>query len=108
MRICDAVARMANLDRGGAPFAALVEFQTEPDANRFGRLLVAGGICWLTVKPGDLPGDRYEVCAVVVNLTGWGDCVCHTTIGTTEWAFKPQQRTCPASTRPRAGAGRLG
>jgi hypothetical protein len=88
-RICDAVARMANLDKGGVPFAAIVEFQTEPDSNMFGRLLLAGGICWLTVKPTDLPGDRFELCAVVVNLTGEGHCARDMTVGTAEWKLTP-------------------
>jgi hypothetical protein len=88
-RICDAVARMTNLDKGGVPFAAIIEFQTEPDPNMLGRLLVAGGICWLTVKPADLPGDRYELCAIVVNLSGVGNCGCATIIGTSEWTLKP-------------------
>jgi hypothetical protein len=90
-RVCDAVARMVDLDRGGLPCAAIVEFQTEPDPNMFGRLLVAGGLCWLTVKPADLPGDRFELSAVVVNLTGEGDCARHMILGTTEWKLTPRE-----------------
>src|SRR5206468_1048616 len=73
-RVCDAVARLRDLERGGLPVAGLVEFQTQPDPDMFGRMMLAGAICWLTVKPTDLPGDRYDLCAVVVNLTGVGDC----------------------------------
>ena len=90
-RVCDAVARLADLDRGGLPTACLIEFQTEPDPDMFGRLLVAGGICWLTVKPSQLPGDRYELAAVVVNLTGQGDCARHMSLGTTEWKLTPRE-----------------
>jgi hypothetical protein len=88
-RICDLIALMVNRERGGVPFAAIVEFQTEPDPRLFGRLLVAGGLCWLELKPTDLPGDRYELCAVVVNLTGQGDCARHMVVGTAEWKLTP-------------------
>ena len=90
-RVCDAVACMTDLDHGGLPFAAIVEFQTVPDPKMFGRMLVAGGLCWLTVKPADLPGNRFELCAVVVNLTGQGDCARHMTVGTTEWKLTPRE-----------------
>jgi hypothetical protein len=91
-RVCDLIARLANLDRGGLPTACIVEFQTVPDPRMFGRLLVAGGLCWLDVKPADLPGDRFELSAVVVNLTGQGDCARHMTLGTSEWTLKPYER----------------
>jgi hypothetical protein len=90
-RVCDLIARMADLDRGGLPTACIVEFQSQPDPRMFGRLLVAGGLCWLDVKPTDLPGDRFELCAVVVNLTGQGDCARHMTLGTTEWKLTPRE-----------------
>jgi hypothetical protein len=88
-RVCDVIARMADLDNGGIPCAGIVEFQTAPDPRMFGRLLVAGGLCWLDVKPVDLPGDRFELCAVVVNLTGQGNCARHVTLGATEWKLTP-------------------
>ncbi len=91
-RICDAVARMSNLDGGGIPCAGIVEFQTAPDPDMFGRMLIAGGLVWLTVKPAKLPGDRFELCAIVVNLTGEGDCSRHMTLGTAEWVLKPCER----------------
>jgi hypothetical protein len=56
----------------GEPIALLVEVQTRPDASMFGRLCVAGGILWMTIKPNDLPGDRYGLMALVINLTGTG------------------------------------
>jgi hypothetical protein len=70
-RLCDAIARLETPD--GAPLALLVEVQTTPDASMFGRLCVAGGILWMTVKPNDLPGDRYGLMALVINLTGTGN-----------------------------------
>jgi hypothetical protein len=91
-RICDLIALMSNLDRGGMPTACIVEFSTEPDAKMFGRLLVAGGLCWLDIKPVDLPGDRFELSALVVNLTGVGDCARQMTLGTSEWTLKPIER----------------
>jgi hypothetical protein len=54
-----------------------------------GRLLVAGGMCWLDVKPTDLPGDRFELCALVVNLTGQGNCARQMTLGAGKWALEP-------------------
>ena len=72
-RLCDGIAELADLQRGGLPFAALLEVQTEPDPTMTGRLLLAGGLLWLTVKPTQLPGDRYELLGIVLNLTGRGD-----------------------------------
>jgi hypothetical protein len=47
-----------------------VEFQTEPDANMFGRLLVHLGESWQHLRPDPEPGSRYQLGAAVVNLTG--------------------------------------
>src|SRR5580693_8633386 len=69
-RLCDAIAELTDLQRGGLPFAALLEVQTAPDGTMTGRLLLAGGLVWLTVKPTPLPGDRYELVGIVLNLTG--------------------------------------
>jgi hypothetical protein len=91
-RVCDLIARLADLDKGGIPTACIVEFQTEPDPKMFGRLMVAGGMCWLDVKPVDLPGDRFELSAVVVNLTGTGDCARDMSLGSSEWKLKPFER----------------
>ncbi len=90
-RVCDVLARLTDLDKGGLPTACIGEFQTTPDPRMFGRLLVAGGLCWLDVKPVDLPGDRFELCAVVVNLTGKGDCSRHMNLGSTEWKLVPRE-----------------
>lgn len=60
-------------DKGGVPWAVLVEFQTIPTSLMFGRLLVYGGLFWLSEKSTPLPGDRFALLAVVVNLTGKGD-----------------------------------
>ena len=66
-RLCDAIARLETPD--GEPLALLVEVQTNPDASMFGRLCVAGGILWETVRPS----DRYGLMALVINLTGNGN-----------------------------------
>src|SRR5436309_10904437 len=50
-RLCDAIAELSDLQRGGVPFAALLEIQTIPDTTMPGRLMLAGGLLWLTVKP---------------------------------------------------------
>ncbi len=88
-RICDLVVRLRDLSRNGVPVAGLVEFQTKPAPDMFGRMLLAGAICWQTVRPSNLPGDRYELCAVVVNLTGTGDSARHMHLGASEWSLKP-------------------
>src|SRR3954462_9490201 len=67
-RLVDAVAHLTDLTQGGKPFAGLVEFQTRPDFDMPGRMMVAGGLCLLTVRPTGLPGDRFALCAIVVNL----------------------------------------
>ena len=72
-RTCDTVAFLENVEAGGEPWAVLVEFQTEPDAEMFGRLLGYLSGLWLELRPSDNPGDRFWVGAVVVNLTGTGN-----------------------------------
>jgi hypothetical protein len=88
-RLCDGIARLADLERGGTPFAALVEIQTRPDATMPGRLLLAGGLCSLLLKPTSLPGDRYELAAIVVNLTGAGRSARRMALGDTQWILVP-------------------
>jgi hypothetical protein len=72
-RSCDTVAWLRDMDRHGLPWAVVVEFQFAPDPEMFGRLLVYLGQVWLELRPSDLPGDRFCVTAVVVNLTGRGN-----------------------------------
>ncbi len=88
-RLCDGVAELVDLQRGGLPFAGILEVQTTPDATMTGRLQLAGGLLWLTVKPTSLPGDRYELVGVVINLTGKGDATRQCVLGTAEWTLRP-------------------
>jgi hypothetical protein len=90
-RICDAIARLSELRRGGFPIAALVEVETRPDPNMLGRLMIAGGICHVTEKPTPLPGDRYGLAAIVINLTGKGNSGGETILGTARWIIQPQE-----------------
>ncbi len=71
-RTGDVLWHVTREDRHGEPWATLIEFQSEPDALIFGRVLVMLGLVWLQVKPEPLAGDRFELLAVVVNLTGKG------------------------------------
>src|SRR5919202_5839464 len=71
-RTCDTVASLRDTARGGVPWAVVVEFQVEPDPDMFGRLLVYLGRLWLERGPSPERGDRFELGAVVVNLTGAG------------------------------------
>jgi hypothetical protein len=87
--LCDGIAELVNLQRGGLPFAAILEVQTVPDATMPGRLMLAGGLLWLTVKPTQLPGDRYELVGIVLNLTGKGDATRQCVLSTAEWTLRP-------------------
>jgi hypothetical protein len=54
------------------PWAVAAEFQIEPDPLMFGRLLVYLGDLWLAMKPDAERGSRFNLGAVVINLTGKG------------------------------------
>jgi hypothetical protein len=71
-RTCDTVAFLEDLPRGHVPWAMLIEFQIEPDTLMFGRILGYFGPLWLEIKPSDERGDRFQMGAIVVNLTGRG------------------------------------
>lgn len=88
-RLCDGIAELVDLGHGGMPFAALLEVQTQPDATMPGRLMLAGGLVWLTVKPTTLPGDRYELLGIVINLTGVGDATRRCLLSSAEWTLRP-------------------
>lgn len=64
---------MRNDSDGGGPWRVLVEFQTRPDPQMYGRVLEYLGGTWRGEKASDLPGDRFAVAALVVNLTGKGN-----------------------------------
>ena len=71
-RVSDTVVRLDDPAAGGQPWAIAIEFQTEPDALMFGRLLEYLGQLWRTTKPDAEKGSRFHVGAVVVNLSGTG------------------------------------
>jgi hypothetical protein len=71
-RVSDTVARVADLTAHGVPWVVAIEFQTEPDADMFGRLLGYLSGVWLSRRPDDERGSRYHLGAAVVNLTGRG------------------------------------
>src|SRR5207302_1909019 len=66
------VAHAERRDDNQRPWAIVVEFNIEPDAVMFGRLLGYLGPLWIEEKPSNERGDRFEIGAVVVNLTGVG------------------------------------
>src|SRR5262245_13737313 len=66
----DTVAELLGVQEPGPPWLFPVEFQTEPDPNMFGRLLVQLGESWQQLRPDPEPGSRYQLGAAVVNLTG--------------------------------------
>jgi hypothetical protein len=69
---CDTVAEIDDRDEPSPPWAVPVEFQAEPDAAMFGRFLLYLGQLWLELRPDEERGSRYQVGAIVVNLTGRG------------------------------------
>jgi hypothetical protein len=71
-QIGDTVAHMLNVSKHGEPWAIVVEFQSEPDPLMFGRLLGYFSGIWLNQKPDEERGSRFNLGAVVVNLTGVG------------------------------------
>jgi hypothetical protein len=73
-RACDTVAHLRDLKRGGVPWALVVELQTEPDIDMFGRLLEYLGKLRNDARPTPHPGDRFQVGGVVVYLTGQTTC----------------------------------
>ncbi|HYT93330.1 MAG TPA: hypothetical protein VEL76_31730 [Gemmataceae bacterium] len=66
----DTVAELQGVQQAGPPWLFPVEFQTEPDPDMFGRLLVQMGNSWQQLRPDPEPGSRYQLGAAVVNLTG--------------------------------------
>jgi hypothetical protein len=96
-RIGDLAAALTDLEGGGPPWAVCAEFQAAPDFDMPDRLLVVLGLIRLTERPGDNPGDRFNVGAVVINLTGqglalrdheWRGAGLHVLIEPREWNFK--------------------
>ncbi len=81
-RTCDTVAWVVDRADGSRPWV-VVEFQAEADPEMFGRLLQYLGAVWLDARPSRLPGDRFCVGAVVVNLTGTGQASQHMKLGDT-------------------------
>lgn len=71
-QIGDTVACVRNTAVEEPPWAVAIEFQIEPDALMFGRMLCYLGQLWLTLKPDDERGSRFNVAGIVVNLTGTG------------------------------------
>jgi hypothetical protein len=71
-RVCDTIARLLDPARHGVPWAIIIEFQSAPDPDMLARLLEYLGKARRLFRPSEEKGDRYEVGAVVVNLTGAG------------------------------------
>ncbi|MGF1583147.1 MAG: hypothetical protein ACFCD0_27820 [Gemmataceae bacterium] len=67
-QIRDTVARIADLDENGEPWAIVVEIQSRPDPNILGRINGYCGSLWEEQKPDPEPGSRFWVGALVVNL----------------------------------------
>jgi hypothetical protein len=71
-QIGDSVARVANANAAEPDWAVAIEFQIEPDPLMFGRLMVYLGHLWQSVKPDPERGSRFNVAAIVFNLTATG------------------------------------
>jgi hypothetical protein len=74
-RTSDVIAELA--EGGVGPFWALpVEFQVTPDADMLGRLLELLGRMWKQWRTTGPARDRYQLGAVVINLSGRGNASC--------------------------------
>jgi hypothetical protein len=71
-QIGDTVGRIETPTGTEPPWAVAVEFQSEPDPLMFSRLMIYLGHVWQSVKPDPEPGSRFNLGAVVINLTGNG------------------------------------
>jgi hypothetical protein len=71
-RTSDTVARLEPPGGTEPPWALALEFQTEPDAGMFARLLEYLSHLWASARPDAERGSRFNVGAAVVNLTGTG------------------------------------
>jgi hypothetical protein len=72
-RICDTVASLREKAASKHWWALVQEFQSQPHEEMFGRLLEYLGRLWREQRPASGRPRRYDVVAVVVNLTGRGD-----------------------------------
>jgi hypothetical protein len=71
-RTGDTVARLCTNTDPRLWWALALEFQSEPHHEMFGRVLEYLGRAWRECRPTDERGSRFEVGAVVINLTGTG------------------------------------
>src|SRR5258707_1531271 len=71
-RICDTVSCLEDPTKAGVLWAVPIEFALEPESDLFGRLLAYLGLLWLEERPSSQRGARFQVGAVVINLTGGG------------------------------------
>jgi hypothetical protein len=71
-RTCDTVAGLVDDAAPDRWWALPIEFQHAPDPEMFGRLLEYLGRLWRELRPPGPPSNRFDVAAVVVNLTGRG------------------------------------
>jgi hypothetical protein len=71
-QVRDTLAHVLDPTRNGLPWVIGAEFQLRPDPDMVSRLMIYLGEARRTLKPTALPGDRFHVGGVVVNLTGRG------------------------------------
>jgi len=71
-RTGDTVAGLMDDAETDTWWALPLEFQGKPDPEMFGRLLEYLGRFWRELRPPGVPTSRFNVAAVVVNLTGQG------------------------------------
>jgi hypothetical protein len=71
-KVRDTLAHLLDRTTGGVPWAVGAEFQLQPDPDMVSRMMIYLGEARLQLRPTDLPGDRFHVGGVVINLTGKG------------------------------------
>ncbi|MFO0841883.1 MAG: hypothetical protein U0797_05705 [Gemmataceae bacterium] len=73
-RVCDTVAHVRDLNRGGSPWAVVVEFQSEPDPDMLGRLLEYLGKLRLDARPTHPATGSRSARGLEIYLTGLAGC----------------------------------
>ncbi|MGH7170167.1 MAG: hypothetical protein ACRELF_09895 [Gemmataceae bacterium] len=71
-RTCDNVAELLQADDPPIWWLLLLELQSEPDAEMFGRLLEYLGRLWRTLRTPEPSPRRYHLAAALVNFKGHG------------------------------------
>jgi len=93
-RTGDTVGRLDDMAQHGIPWIVPVEFQSRPDPDMFGRMLIYASSLWMALHPDEERGSRFALGAAVVKLTGQGTASrrMEWSKGDTTLEFRPVER----------------